>query len=74
MEDSITYYVYNLLHSMSHSLLSKHYLCGLDKNSLSEYILLIYLLFLFIVKTHKGLVWGLYLTCLKHTLINGLHQ
>ena len=40
MEDSITYYVYNLLHSMSHSLLRQAaYLCGLDKNSLSEYIL-----------------------------------
>ena len=40
MEDSITYYVYNLLHSMSHAFLKQAaYLCGLDKNSLSEYIL-----------------------------------
>lgn len=35
----ITGYVYTLLHSMSHSLLRQAaQLCGLDKNSLSEYI------------------------------------
>lgn len=34
-----TSYVYNLLHSMSHALLKQAgELCGLDKNSLSEYI------------------------------------
>ncbi|WP_246943472.1 hypothetical protein [Bacillus pinisoli] len=37
--DKITYYVYNLIHSISHSLLKQSAnLCGLDKNSLSEYI------------------------------------
>lgn len=38
-KDKITYYVYNLIHSMSHALLRQSAnLCGLDKNSLSEYI------------------------------------
>lgn len=38
-ENKITYYVYNLIHSISHSLLKQSAnLCGLDKNSLSEYI------------------------------------
>lgn len=37
--DTITYYVYNLIHSISHALLKQSAnLCGLDKNSLSEYI------------------------------------
>lgn len=34
-----TFYVYNLLHSMSHALIKQAgEMCGLDKNSLSEYI------------------------------------
>lgn len=38
--DKVTYYIYNLLHSMSHAFIKQaSYLCGLDKNSLSEYIL-----------------------------------
>jgi hypothetical protein len=38
-EEKITYYVYNLIHSLSHALLRQAAnLCGLDKNSLSEYI------------------------------------
>lgn len=38
-DDKITYYVYNLLHSISHALIRQAaQLCGLDKNSLSEYI------------------------------------
>lgn len=37
--ERITYYVYNLIHSISHALLRQAAnLCGLDKNSLSEYI------------------------------------
>lgn len=38
-ENKITYYVYRLIHSISHLLIRKaSELCGLDKNSLSEYI------------------------------------
>ena len=38
-EDAITYYVYRLVHTISHTLIiSAAELCGLDKNSLSEYI------------------------------------
>lgn len=38
--DRITFYVYSLLHSMSHAFIKQAaHLCGLDKNSLSEYIL-----------------------------------
>lgn len=38
-ENLITHYVYNLLHSASHALMKQAgELCGLDKNSLSEYI------------------------------------
>src|SRR5690606_10491241 len=37
--DKITKYVYSLIHSLSHSILRQcANLCGLDKNSLSEYI------------------------------------
>jgi hypothetical protein len=37
--DKVTFYVYNLIHSISHALLKQSAnLCGLDKNSLSEYI------------------------------------
>ena len=39
VEDPITYYVYRLVHTISHSLIiSAAEICGLDKNSLSEYI------------------------------------
>lgn len=38
-EDPITYYVYRLVHTISHTLiLAAAEVCGLDKNSLSEYI------------------------------------
>ena len=38
-EDPITYYVYRLVHTISHTLIiSAAEICGLDKNSLSEYI------------------------------------
>ncbi|MBF8435518.1 DUF1998 domain-containing protein [Halanaerobiaceae bacterium Z-7014] len=38
-ENPITYYVYNLIHSISHALINQaSQLCGLDKNSLSEYL------------------------------------
>ncbi len=38
--NSPTYYVYNLLHTLSHLLIrSAAGMCGLDKNSISEYIL-----------------------------------
>lgn len=39
LQSSETFYVYNLLHSMSHALIKQAGdMCGLDKNSLSEYI------------------------------------
>lgn len=38
-EDAITYYVYRLIHTISHTLIiAAAEVCGLDKNSLSEYI------------------------------------
>lgn len=38
-EDAITYYVYRLVHTISHTLIiAAAEVCGLDKNSLSEYI------------------------------------
>ena len=38
-EDPITYYTYRLIHTISHTLIkSAAEVCGLDKNSLSEYI------------------------------------
>lgn len=38
-ENKITFYVYNLIHTISHALIrNAATLCGLDKNSLSEYI------------------------------------
>ena len=38
-EDPITYYVYRLIHTISHTLIiSAAETCGLDKNSISEYI------------------------------------
>lgn len=38
-EDAITYYVYRLVHTISHTLIiAAAEICGLDKNSLSEYI------------------------------------
>ena len=38
-EDAITYYVYRLIHTISHTLIiAAAKVCGLDKNSLSEYI------------------------------------
>ncbi len=38
-ENTITYYVYRLIHTISHTLIkSAAEVCGLDKNSLSEYI------------------------------------
>lgn len=38
-EDPVTYYVYRLVHTISHTLIiSAAEICGLDKNSLSEYI------------------------------------
>lgn len=39
-QESATFYVYNLIHTMSHLLIrSAAGMCGLDKNSISEYIL-----------------------------------
>lgn len=39
-DEKATYYVYNLIHSLSHLLIkSAANLCGLDKNSISEYIM-----------------------------------
>ncbi len=39
-DEKATYYVYNLIHSISHLLIkSAANLCGLDKNSISEYIM-----------------------------------
>jgi hypothetical protein len=39
-EEAATYYVYNLIHTLSHLLIrSAASMCGLDKNSISEYIL-----------------------------------
>lgn len=39
-DNAATYYVYNLIHTMSHLLIkSAANMCGLDKNSISEYIL-----------------------------------
>lgn len=39
-ENAATYYVYNLIHTLSHLLIrSAARMCGLDKNSMSEYIL-----------------------------------
>ena len=38
-EDAITYYVYRLVHTISHTLIKgAAEVCGLDKNSISEYI------------------------------------
>jgi ATP-dependent helicase YprA (DUF1998 family) len=38
--EAATYYVYNLIHTLSHLLIrSAASMCGLDKNSISEYIL-----------------------------------
>ena len=38
-EDQVTYYTYRLIHTISHTLIkSAAEVCGLDKNSLSEYI------------------------------------
>ncbi len=40
VEENVTYHIYNLLHSISHALIKQAaVLCGLDKNSLSEYIM-----------------------------------
>jgi len=39
-QNAATYYVYNLIHTLSHLLIrSAASMCGLDKNSISEYIL-----------------------------------
>lgn len=39
-ENAATYYIYNLVHTLSHLLIrSAASMCGLDKNSISEYIL-----------------------------------
>lgn len=58
-ENKVTYYVYRLLHSVSHALLKQAaYLCGLDKNSLSEYLFPTLASFLIYCQNSQGFSLG----------------